>query len=174
ELNAHVVPVLEYWEGQVDRLSDLRRDAEEVRRTKWAHDPANEFCIPAEVAWSDRVGELVELFQRAGWRPSEHGQLFTGCAALVEDDFPCFDEIDQAVELMLQADSTPAAPPAADDLVARYQASQAAVEHPGWSFEDFATAVARFPSVELGRHLRRRWEQACADMAAEGLDFERH
>lgn len=172
--DAHVLPVLEYWGGQVDRLSDLRRDAEEVRRTKWAHDPANDFRIPAEVAWSDRVGELVELFQRAGWRPSEHGQLFAGCATLVEADFPCFDELDQAVELMLQADSSPAAPPAVDDLVARYQASQAAVEHPGWSFETFVAAVARFPNISLGDNFRRRWERGCADMASEGLDFEHH
>jgi hypothetical protein len=176
DLDAHVLPVLEAWATEdypVDRLTDLQIDAEEVRRVKWAHDPGNEFRIPADMPWSDELGDMVELFQRAGWRPSEHADLFAQCVRLVEDDLRCFDELDQAVELMLHAGGTPIAPLSADDLIDRYQATQAAVEHPGWSFDTFASEVSRFPTITLNQHFRRRWESGCASMADAGLDFER-
>ena len=129
---AHVLPVLEDWpvpddpesaaRATIRRLTELRGCADARRAELWAHDPANEWRLPDAVPSSDLAVETVELFRRAGWRPSEFSELFADYVRHFEEDFDWLDEADVAVELVLKAGNVPAAPPAFDSSF-RYPAS---------------------------------------------------
>ena len=119
DFQAYVLRALEEWPVPSDsdpktrerckirRLTDLRLDAEGLRREQWAHDPENEWRLPDNVPWSYDLAEMVELFQRAAWRPNEHAARFAQYLDVREEDLERGNEIDEAVELMLKAGNAP-------------------------------------------------------------------